>query len=146
MGAAQVVPGALCALLLTGCSGDSAGGFFAGTPGPDPIRSLFGPSVPKSLTGTIDLTSGPPGAQATTSLSGLSCQTPCSMEVTSEGPFTVTFTRQDYAPSTITVQIQAGERGVSNPKFAPNPIVAQLVPIEPPRKIKPAPQKKPPKQ
>jgi hypothetical protein len=107
---------------------------------------MFGPSVPKSLSGTIDLASDPPGAQATTSLGGLGCQTPCSLEVTAEAPFTVTFARQDYAPSTISVQIQSGEHGVSDPKFAPNPVVAQLAPLAPPPKpAAPAKKKPPPK-
>jgi len=82
-----------------------------------------------------------------TSLGGLGCQTPCSLEVTAEGPFTVTFSRQDYAPSTVSVQIQPGEQGISDPKFTPNPVVAQLAPLAPPRKpAAPAKKKPPPKQ
>jgi hypothetical protein len=84
--------------------------------------------VPKSVSGILDLNSDPPGAQATTSLGG-GCQTPCSLEVTAEAPFTVTFTRQNYAPSEISVELQPAEHGVSDPKFAPNPVVAQLTPV-----------------
>jgi hypothetical protein len=139
---AQLVQWALCAGLLAGCSG-AGGGFFGGTPAPDPIRALVTPTGPKSLSGTIDLNSDPPGAQAATSLGGPGCQTPCSMEVTAEGPFTVTFTRQDYAPSTVSVQIKPGEMGVSDPKFLPNPVIAQLAPAAPPQKPKRAAPAKP---
>lgn|SRR5262249_21402797 len=76
MRAAQLVPWALCIGLLAGCSGGGGGSFF-GTPGPDPIRALLTPTGPKSLSGTIDLQSDPSGAQATTSLGGPGCQTPC---------------------------------------------------------------------
>jgi hypothetical protein len=76
MRAAQVVQWALCTGLLAGCSGDAGGGFFGGAPGPDPIRALVTPTAPKSLSGTIDLNSDPPGAQATTSLGGPGCLTP----------------------------------------------------------------------
>ena len=148
MRAMQFVPWITGAALLAGCSG-GGGGWFGGTPGPDPIRALLTPTVPKSLSGTIDLNSDPTGAQAATSLGGPGCQTPCSLEVTAEAPFTVTFTRQDYAPNTVSVRIQPGESGVSDPKFAPNPVVAQLAPMTPPPKQKPAaPAKKnpPPKQ
>jgi PEGA domain len=96
------------------------------------MRSLFEPNVPKSLTGVIDITSEPSGARATVSVGDASCQTPCSLELTSEGPFTVTFNREGYLPSTITVQIQPAEHGVSNPKFTPNPAFAQLAPIPAP--------------
>jgi hypothetical protein len=109
-----------------------------------PIRALLTPTGPKSLSGTIDLQSDPSGAQATTSLGGPGCQTPCTMEVTAEGPFTVTFSRQDYEPSTVSVQIKPGEPGVSNPTFLPNPVIAQLAPSAAPQKPKPmAPAKKP---
>jgi hypothetical protein len=123
MRALQVLGWTICASLLTGCF------FTDAPPGPDPLRSLRGErTVPKSLSGIIDLNSDPPGAQATTSLGG-GCQTPCSLEVTAEAPFTVTFTRQNYAPSEISVELQPAEPGVSNPKFAPNPVVAQLTPV-----------------
>ena len=107
----RVLSWAVCAALLAGCSG--GGGWFGGAPGPDPVRALLTPTGPKSFSGIIDFTSDPPGAQATTSLGGLGCQTPCSLEVTAEAPFTVTFARQDYAPSTVSVQIQPGQQGVT---------------------------------
>jgi PEGA domain len=116
----------ILSILLAGCLGDSL------APGPDPIRSLVGPNVPKSLTGVIDITSDPPGARATASIGDVSCQTPCSLELTSEGPFTLTFTRDGYLPSTVTVQIQPAEHGISDPKFTPNPAFAQLAPVPAP--------------
>jgi TolA-binding protein len=77
--------------------------------------------------GTIDLNSRPEGATAQVSLGG-GCETPCAMEVSSDKPFSVTFTQRGYAPSTVNVQIQRGQPGVANPKFAPNPVFVQLTP------------------
>jgi len=45
------------------------------------------------------------------------------------------------------VKIQPGVQGVSDPKFAPNPVFAQLAPVAPPPKpAAPAKKKPPPKQ
>ena len=77
--------------------------------------------------GTIDLKSSPEGATAQTSLGG-DCETPCSMEVSSDRPFTVTFRQRGYAPSTVNIQIQRGQPGVTDPKFTPNPVFVQLAP------------------
>ncbi len=62
------------------------------------------------------------------------------MEVSTDVPFTVTFTRKDYLPSTISVQIQPPQTGVSDPKFAPNPVFARLAPTAK-KPAKPAPNK-----
>ena len=66
---------------------------------------------PATLSGTIDLDSNPQGAQAATSL-GSGCETPCAMEISAAGPFTVTFTHPGYAPATVDVRMQSGP-GVS---------------------------------
>jgi hypothetical protein len=81
--------------------------------------------------GTIDLNSRPEGATAQTSL-GAGCETPCSMEVSSDRPFSVTFKQRGYAPSTVNVQIQRGQPGVTDPKFSPNPVFVQLTPSRTP--------------
>jgi hypothetical protein len=67
------------------------------------------------------------------------------MEVSAEAPFTVTFSQQGFAPNTVSVKIQPGQMGVSDPKFAPNPVFAQLAPVAgPPKPAAPAPAKKKP--
>ncbi|HXN42794.1 MAG TPA: hypothetical protein VN917_01005 [Xanthobacteraceae bacterium] len=90
------------------------------------MPSPVGPG-PVSLNGTIDLDSDPQGAQAATSL-GSGCETPCAMEISTDGPFTVTFTHPGYAPTTVNIRLQPGQSGVSDPKFAPNPVFVQLTP------------------
>ena len=91
-----------------------------------PTPSPVGPG-PVSLNGTIDLDSDPQGAQAATSL-GSGCETPCAMEISTNEPFTVTFTHPGYAPTTVNVRMQPGQPGVSDPKFSPNPVFVQLTP------------------
>ncbi len=81
--------------------------------------------------GTIDLNSRPEGAMAQTSLGG-GCETPCSMEVSSGRSFSVTFKQRGYAPSTVNIQIQRGQPGVTDPKFSPNPVFVQLTPSRTP--------------
>ena len=77
--------------------------------------------------GTIDLNSSPEGALAQTSL-GAGCETPCAMEVSTDRPFSVTFKQRGYAPSTVNIQIQRAQPGVTDPKFSPNPVFVQLTP------------------
>ena len=142
MKAAQIAALTVCAALLAGCAGYSSSVDWALG------RVPPAPPGPKSLSGILDLNSEPEGAQAAVSL-GATCQTPCSLEVTAEAPFTVTFSQPGFAPNTVSVQIQPGQMGVSDPKFAPNPVFAQLAPVAPPPKpAAPAPAKKkpPPKQ
>jgi hypothetical protein len=140
MKAAPIAVLTACIALLAGCAGYSSS-----------VDWLLGrvppsPPGPKSLSGILDLNSEPQGAQAAVSL-GATCQTPCSLEVTAEAPFTVTFSQQGYAPDTVSVKIQPGVQGVSDPKFAPNPVFAQLAPVAPPPKpAAPAKKKPPPKQ
>jgi hypothetical protein len=128
-----------CAALLAGCAGSSSS-----------VDWLLGreppaPPGPKSLSGILDLDSEPQGAQAAVSL-GATCETPCSLEITAEAPFTVTFSQQGYAPNTVAVKIQPAQMGVSEPKFTPNPVFAQLAPVAPsPKPAAPAKQKPPPK-
>jgi len=98
------------------------------------------PAAPegKSVSATIHLNSSPQGADATASL-GWRCRTPCSIELSADAPFTVTFTRRGFVPRTIPVQIEPTRPGVSDAKFAPDPIFAALPPLPAPEaKSKPA--------
>jgi lipoprotein NlpI len=95
---------------------------------PTPLPSFSTASADSvAILGTIDFNSDPLDAWVATSL-GSGCTTPCSMEISAAEPFTVTFTRQGYAPSTIDVRIQPGQAGVSNATFSPNPIFVRLAP------------------
>jgi PEGA domain len=113
----------------------------AGTLADDP-DAPWTPGLPiaKQFAGLLDLDSTPSGAEATTSLGG-SCRTPCSLEVTAEGPFTITFTHEGYEPTTLTVKILHAKMGVSERQFAPNPVLASLAPAEPPAPPPPPPKK-----
>lgn len=104
-------------------------------PSPSPSSPLALTPVPAAAAhvGTIDFNSDPPGAKVASHGSG--CETPCAMEISADGPFTVTFTRSGYAPASVQVRIEPGQPGVSDPRFAPNPVFVQL---------KPQAQKKPP--
>jgi hypothetical protein len=54
-------------------------------------------------------------------------------------PFTVTLTRKGFVPKTIPVQIEPAQPGVSDAKFAPDPIFAALQPLPAPEaRSKPA--------
>jgi len=77
----------------------------------------------KLVGATIHLNSNPQGANATASL-GSGCRTPCSIELATDGPFTVTFTHKGFVPSTIPVEIESP--GGSDPKLVPNPIFVTL--------------------
>jgi hypothetical protein len=96
--------------------------------------------IANSFAGIVDLDSDPSGAEVTTSLGG-GCRTPCSLEVSAEGPFTATFTHEGYASTTVQVKIQHARMGVSDRKFAPNPVVAHLAPVVEPPPPQAAPKK-----
>jgi hypothetical protein len=68
-----------------------------------PRRNSGAPASQSLTVTTIRLNSDPQGADAATS-PGWSCPTPCSIEFSVDGPFTVTFTRPGFAPRTIPVQ------------------------------------------
>jgi hypothetical protein len=84
--------------------------------------------VPVVIHGTLDLDSLPEGATAQTSLGGWGCETPCSLKVSSDKPFSVTFKHRGYAPGTVNIQIQRGQPGVTDSEFSPNPVFVQLTP------------------
>src|SRR5713101_2833842 len=94
----------LCAVLLAGCFAAQAAQ--AGQLADDPDAPWIpGLPIANSFAGIVELDSDPSGAEATTSLGG-SCRTPCALELSAEGPFTVTFTHEGYEPTTVEVKIQ----------------------------------------
>jgi len=126
----------LGAVLLAGCFASQAGQL-ADDPDAPWIPGL---PVANSFAGIVELDSDPSGAEVTTSL-GSGCRTPCSLEVSAEGPFTVTFTHEGHESTTVEVKIQHARMGVSERKFAPNPVVARLAPVAKPAPPPAAPKK-----
>ncbi len=133
---AAYIRGLPCAVVLAGCLGAQAGQLA------DDPDAPWVPGLPiaNSFAGIVNLDSDPSGAEATTSLGG-GCRTPCSLEVSADGPFTVTFTHEGYASTTVQVKIQHARMGVSERQFAPNPVVAQLAAVVEPAPPQPAPKK-----
>jgi hypothetical protein len=85
---------------------------------------------------TVQLDSVPPGAEARTSL-GPSCKTPCSLPVSAEGGFSVTYTLAKYQPLTVPVSVTRNPGDFTTPATTvidPNPVVAELQPMTPPRR------------
>jgi len=104
----------------------------------------FKPTPP---TMQLQLESTPAGAEARTSV-GPSCKTPCSVSVTvPEGGFSVSYTLNQFQPVTVPVQVSGNPGSFFTPgttKIDPNPVVAQLQPIVPPKpERKPTRPKKP---
>lgn len=94
---------------------------------------------------TVQLDSQPQGAEARTSV-GPSCKTPCSVPVTTETGFSVTFTLDKHQPATIPVQVVRNPGDFTTPATTvidPNPVVAELQPIAPPKKKRRAAPRKP---
>ncbi len=113
---------ALAGVSLAGCSSFSTD-YFKSTP---PTMQL-------------QLESTPPGAEARTSI-GPSCKTPCSVTVTvPDGGFSVSYTLNKFQPVTIPVQVTGSPGNLftaSTTKIDPNPVVAELQPIVPPKPVR----------
>jgi hypothetical protein len=85
---------------------------------------------------TVQFDSIPPGADAVTSL-GPNCKTPCSLPVTAENSFSVTYTLAKYQPLTmpVTVTRTPGDFVTSATTVVdPNPVVGELQPLTPSRR------------
>ena len=131
----RVIVIAAASLGLAGCSSFSSLSLDSLKPAPTPVN--------------LQLDSVPPGADARTSL-GPSCKTPCSVPVTTDGGFSVSFALDKYAPLTVPVQVTrtGGDfLSAATTTIDPNPVVAELQPAKPPmrsvrkmvKKRKPAP-------
>ena len=106
-------------------------------------------SRPIAPTFEIQLESAPPGADARTSF-GAGCKTPCSVNTPlPDGNFTVTYTLDNFQPVTIAVQISGSPAGFMTPgttRIDPNPVVAELQPIVPPKPVRAPMRPKKPKK
>jgi hypothetical protein len=117
-------------------------------------HDLFGTTVPVFAgrdggCGTLSdrlLESTPPGAEARTSF-GPGCKTPCSVNAPlPDGNFAVTYTLEGFLPVTVPVAVTGSPAGFMTPgtsRIEPNPVVATLQPIEPPKPVKPQRAKRP---
>jgi hypothetical protein len=81
-------------------------------------------TVTRGTTDTISVTSEPPGAQATTSLSN-ACTTPCTFDVPRMTEFVVTFNAPGYKPQEIPVKTQIATAGAAG--FVGNALIGGVV-------------------
>lgn len=130
-GMRRVCLAVLMASALAGCGSVSIPGLSGFSASPQPT--------------IIQLESSPPGATAQTS-SGQSCQTPCALSVPAE-PMTVTFSLDRHQQQQISLQPVQRQVADTNPESSglayvtalePSPVYAELAPIAPPRKKRPA--------
>jgi len=97
---------------------------------------------------SLAVESDPPGAQA--SAGGMSCVTPCRLNVAVNGPFNVTVALNGYAPQSIPVRVMqpddprlgSEEYGGAAVRLDPNPVYVELERAAPPPAAAPA-KKKP---
>jgi PEGA domain len=115
----RVIPILACGVSLAACS--------MSTPSLDFLKS-------SPTTEVLRIESDPPGAKAQNS-EGQSCQTPCELKVSAGGQF-ISFAFNGYQPRTVQVRAD-GEAG----RLQPNPVYAELQPLEPPAKQQSAPKR-----
>jgi hypothetical protein len=82
---------------------------------------------------TIRFESEPPGADAKTS-TGQSCRTPCALALPGGKPFDVTFTLTGFQSDV--EKVEAFDIGDGTTKLRPNPVLAELAPLPPPKAVK----------
>lgn len=87
---------------------------------------------------TVQLESVPPGADAVTSV-GPGCKTPCTVSIPSTTAFSVSYSLNKYLPTTVPVQVTQVPGDFTTPatiSIDPNPVVAELQPAAPPKRVK----------
>jgi hypothetical protein len=140
----RVIAVVACGVALTACSSSWMPSFEMPSFGGGGNGNGNG-SGPASLA----IESDPPGAQA--SAGGVSCITPCRLNVAVNGPFNVTVALNGYAPQSIPVRVMqpddprlgSEEAGSGAVRLDPNPVYVELERAPAPA---PAPaKKKPPK-
>ena len=116
----RVIPILACGVSLAACS--------MSMPNMDFLK-------PSPTTQVLRIESDPPGADAQNS-EGQSCQTPCELKFSAGGQF-VWFALNGYQPRTVQVRADAEAPG----QLQPNPVYAELQPLESPAKQKSAPKR-----
>jgi hypothetical protein len=123
----RVIAVTACGFILAACSMSMPSlDFLKSTPSTEQLR----------------IESEPPGADATTS-QGQTCRTPCELTVpTTSGELSVTFALNGYQQMTVPVRPDGPGGGAQ--RLQPNPVYAELQPMNPPKptKKKRAPAKK----
>jgi hypothetical protein len=125
----RVIAVAACGFALAACS--------MSMPSLDFFKS--GPA-----TEVLRVESEPPGADARTS-QGQSCRTPCELTVTAGGEMTVSYALNGYQPLTLQVRPESSPQqsyGDGGVRLQPNPVYAELQPVRPPAKKRPAVKRK----
>jgi|SRR5437763_1658647 hypothetical protein len=109
-----------------------------GLAGCSSLSSMTDSLKPAPTPVTLQLDSVPPGADARTSL-GPSCTTPCSLPITTDGSFSVSFALDKFTPATVPVQVTrtGGDfLSAATTTIDPNPVVAELQPAKPMRPVR----------
>jgi hypothetical protein len=114
------------ALFLAACSSDSD--VFKNT---DWFKS--GSFRMEPVLETVRFESEPPGADAKTS-TGQSCRTPCALALPGNNAFDVTYTLAGFQPDVEKVTPFAIGDGTT--KLRPNPVLAELTPLPPTKKVR----------
>jgi hypothetical protein len=110
----RIIVLAVTGVALAGCSSVSLPGMSSPPPPPTTV--------------SLQLDSTPPGANATTS-AGPGCKTPCSVDVPSGDPLTVTFALARYQSQTVSVQpVQTAAEGSSSIFSSPPPPKVEMDP------------------
>lgn len=81
-------------------------------------------TITRGTTDQIQIHSSPDGARATTSL-GQSCQTPCTLTVSRKDEFTVHFDKDGFSPQDVDVKTQVAGTGAAG--FAGNIVFGGLI-------------------
>jgi hypothetical protein len=137
----RVIAVVVCGFTLTACSSSW-------------MPSFELPSMPSfgggggSGAASLAVESDPPGAQA--SAGGVSCVTPCRLNVATSGPFNVNVALNGYTPQSVPIRVVqpedprlgSEEMGAGTVRLDPNPVYVELERAAPPP---PPPQKKKPK-
>jgi hypothetical protein len=140
----RVIAVVACGFALTACSSAWMPSFEL------PSVPSFGNSGGGTGVASLAVESDPPGAQA--SAGGVSCVTPCRLNVAVNGPFNVTVALNGFAPQSVPIRVMqpddprlgSEEIGNGGVRLDPNPVYVELERAAPPPP--PPAQKKKPKR
>ena len=143
----RVIAVVACGFTLAACSSSWMPSFEL------PSMPSFGGGGGGSGVGSLAVESDPPGAQA--SAGGVSCVTPCRLNVAASGPFNVNIALNGYVPQSVPIRVMQAddprlgseEGGAGSLRLDPNPVYVELEraipPPPPPQKKKPTPKRTP---
>jgi hypothetical protein len=137
----RVIAVVACGFALTACTSSWMPSF--------EMPSFGGSTGGGSGAASLAVESDPPGAQA--SAGGVSCVTPCRLNVAVTGPFNVTVALNGFAPQSIPIRVMkpddprlgSDDTGSGGVRLDPNPLYVELERAAPPPPPPPAQKKKP---